>query len=103
MGAGASKEVGLPGADWIPELQFGGDWDRQLTESLRLYTNVDYFPSLQDFADFRVNTNTGLEFVVDAARDINFRMFALNRYDSTPPPGNQQNDIDYGMAIVVGF
>lgn len=103
MGAGASKEVGgIPG-EWIPELQFGADWDRQLTDTLRVYVNMDYFPNLEDFTDYRLNTNTGLEFVVDDARNINFRMFALNRYDSTPPAGNQENDIDYGMAVVVGF
>ena len=103
MGAGASREVGAPGDEWIPELQFGSDWDRQVTDTVRVYLNLDYFPNIEDFADFRINTNTGLDFVVDAERNINFRMFALNRYDSTPQPENQQNDIDYGMAVVVGF
>jgi putative salt-induced outer membrane protein YdiY len=103
FGAGASKEVGTPADDWLPELQFGGDWDRQVTDTLRLYANIYYFPNIEDFTDFRLNTNTGLEFVVDETRNINFRIFALNRYDSTPPAGNQQNDIDYGMAIVVGL
>ncbi len=103
LGAGASKEVGAPDDVWLPELQFGGDWDRQVTDTLRVYANVDYFPNVENFSDFRFNTNTGLEFVVDADRNINFRIFALNRYDSTPPAGNQQNDIDYGMAIVVGL
>ena len=103
MGAGASREVGAPSDDWIPELQFGGDWDRQVTDTLDVFVNVDYFPNMEDFSDFRLNTNAGLNFVVDAERNINFRIFALNRYDSTPPPGNQENDIDYGMAVVVGF
>lgn len=103
MGAGASNEVGGAGAGWIPELQFGADWDRQLTETLRAYVNLDYFPNLDDFGDFRLNTNAGLECVLDAEKNINFRVFTLNRYDSTPPPGNVANDIDYGMAVVVGF
>jgi putative salt-induced outer membrane protein YdiY len=103
FGAGASREVGGTPDEWIPELQFGADWERQLTETVRLYANVDYFPNVEDFADYRLNTRAGVDFVVDAERNINFRMFAFNRYDSTPPVGNVENDIDYGMALVVGF
>ena len=103
FGAGASREVGAVLDEWLPELQFGGDWERQLTDTVKLYATVDYYPNVEDFADYRLNSVGGLEFVVDAERNINFRMFAFNRYDSTPPAGNEENDIDYGMALVVGF
>jgi hypothetical protein len=98
-----SKEVGSANEDWSPELQIGGDWDRKLTDTIKVFAKVDYYPNVSDFGDFRLNTNAGLDFLVDAPRNINFRMFALNRYDSTPPLGNNENDIDYGMALVVGF
>lgn len=103
FGAGASKEFGIPNSDWIPELQFGGDWERQLTDTIRLFATFDFYPNASDFSDFRFVTNAGLEFLLDAERNINFRMFVLDRYDSTPPAGNQANDIDYGMAVVIGF
>ena len=103
FGAGASREVGGVLDEWIPELQFGGDWERQLTDTVKLYANVDYYPNIEDFADYRLNTRAGVDFVIDAERNINFRMFAFNRYDSTPSAGNVENDIDYGMALVVGF
>lgn len=103
LGAGASKEVGGTNEEWSPELQIGGDWERQLTETLKLYATSDYYPNFEDFSDFRLNTNAGLEFVVDAQRNINFRMFTFNRYDSTPEADNVRHDVDYGMALVVGF
>jgi putative salt-induced outer membrane protein YdiY len=103
MGAGASKEVGGLNDDWIPELQFGADWERKISETTRLYASCDYFPNIEDFSDYRINTNAGVDFLLDAERNINFRIFALNRFDSTPPAGNNQNDIDYGLALVVGF
>ena len=103
FGAGASREFGLPTSEWLPELQFGGDWERQLNDAFKLFATFDYYPNVTDFADFRFVTNAGLEFVLDAERNINFRAFVLDRFDSTPPPGNRDNDIDYGMAIVVGF
>ncbi|MFT5303747.1 MAG: putative salt-induced outer membrane protein YdiY [Mariniblastus sp.] len=103
FGGGASKEVGGVNDEWIPELQFGSDWERQLTETVKLFATVDYFPNIENFSDFRLNTRAGMEFVVDTTRNINFQMFAFNRHDSTPPAGNVENDIDYGMALVVGF
>lgn len=103
MGAGASREVGSVNNEWSPELQFGADWERRLTETTRVYASVDYYPNVSDFSDYRLNTNTGLEFVIDAERKINFKIFAINRFDSTPPTGNQENDIDYGMALGFGF
>ena len=103
MGAGASKEVGSVNDEWSPELQFGGDWERKLTDTTTVFATVDYFPNVSDFADFRVNTNVGCNFLVDAPRNINFRVFALTRFDSTPPPGTEKSDIVYGMALVFGF
>jgi putative salt-induced outer membrane protein YdiY len=103
FGGGASREVGGTNDDWSPELQLGADWERQLFESTKIYASFDYFPNVSDFGDYRLNTNTGLDFLVNEARNINFRIFAQNRYDSTPPPGNKASDLDYGAALVVGF
>ena len=103
FGGGASREIGSTNDDWSPELQFGADWERKVFDNTRLYATVDYFPNVSDFADYRLNTNAGLDFLVDASRNINFRIFAQNRYDSTPPTGNQESDLDYGAALVVGF
>ena len=103
FGGGASSEVGGASDAWSPELQFGADWERKVFDNTRIYATVDYFPNVSDFADYRINTNTGLDVLVDKRRNINFRIFAQNRYDSTPPAGNQESDLDYGAALVVGF
>ena len=103
IGAGASREFGGVNDEWLPELVFGLDWERQLTERTSLFINVDYFPNVEDFADFRLNTRAGFETLLDEALDMRLRMFVFNRYDSTPGPGFQENDLDYGMALVFGF
>jgi len=102
-GAGASKEVGAIIDDWIPELQFGADWEREITDTVKSYCSVDYYPSFKNFDEYRVNTTAGLEFLIDTERDINFRIFAFNRYDSTPPVGNVSSDLDYGFALAFNF
>ncbi len=103
FGGGASRQVGGVNDAWIGELQFGGDWERNLSDRTRLYASADYFPNVSDFSDYRLNTSGGIEFVVDETLNLNFRLFFLNIYDSTPEPANQSNDLDYGMAFVIGF
>ncbi len=103
FGGGASRQVGGLNDAWVPELQFGGDWERQLTDRTKVYASADFFPNVSDFSDYRLNTSGGLEFVLDEALNLSFRMFFLNIFDSTPEPGNQDNDLDYGMALVFGF
>ena len=103
FGGGASRQVGGVLDDWIPELQFGLDWERKLNDRTKIYASADFFPNLEDFSDHRLITNSGFEFVIDEGLNLNFRIFAINRYDSTPEPGDQENDLDYGMAIVYGF
>lgn len=105
FGAGASREVGAPAPldDWLPELQFGSDWERNLTDRIRLYSTIDFYPNVSDFSDFRLNTLGGVEYTLNEQRNINLRLFAFNRYDSTPAPGDTENDLDYGMALSVGF
>jgi len=83
FGGGASREVGSVNDDWDPELQFGADWERKIFDNTRLYATVDYYPNVSAFSEFRLNTNAGLDFLVDASRNINFRIFAQNRYDNT--------------------
>ena len=103
VGGGASREYGIPNTETIGEIQFGADWERQATDTFKLFASFDFFPNVSDFGDHRHITNAGLEFLLDAERNINFRTFVLNRFDSTPAPGDRSNDIDYGMAIVIGF
>ena len=103
FGGGASREVGSANENWSPELQFGADWERKLSEKTRLYANLDFFPNVSDFSDYRLNTNTGIDFLLDGERNINFRIFATSLFDSTPPPGNVKNDLSYGAALAVGF
>jgi putative salt-induced outer membrane protein YdiY len=102
-GAGASREVGGVNDEWIPELQFGLDWERRLTDRTKLFATVDVFPNVQDFSDYRANTEAGIETLLDEALDMRLRAFLLNRYDSTPDPGNVSNDVNYGLSLVFGF
>lgn len=103
VGAGTSREFGGANDDWIPELALGLDWERQLTARTNLFATVDFFPSFEDFNDYRLNTRAGFETLLDEALDMKLRTFVFNRYDSTPGPGFNANDIEYGLSLVFGF
>ncbi len=103
VGAGASREFGGVMDDWIPELQFGVDWERHLTERTRLFATTELFPNIEDFSDYRVNTRTGFETVLDPEIGMSLRAFVFNRYISMPDPGFQSNDVDYGLSLAFGF
>ena len=103
IGAGASREFGGANDEWLPELQLGWDWERHLTERTKLYSNVDYFPNLENFADYRLNVRAGFETLLDEALDMRFSLFIFNRFDSTPGVGFEENDLEYGSALIFGF
>ena len=103
VGGGASREVGGIDDDWIPELQFGLDWERHISERTRLFANTDMYPNVTDFGDYRINTQAGIETLLDPALDMRLRAFIFNWYDSTPDPGDTENSLDYGLSLVFGF
>lgn len=103
VGAGASREFGGTMDDWIPELQFGTDWERHLTKRTSVFATSDLFPNVKDFGDYRLNSRFGLETLVDPEIGMSLRAYVFNRFDSTPDPGFNANDIDYGLSLVFDF
>jgi len=84
----ARRERNLPNPRWTAFVQAQYEWDR--------------FKSF----DYRLALHGGLGFEVfkDEDRFLKLRrMFALHKYDSTPVAGDEETDLDYGLAIVVGF
>ena len=102
-GFGTSREFGGDLNDWVPELQFGMDWERKLSERTKVYAMVDYYPDWDDFVRYRVNTKAGIETMLDPSLGLSLRTFVLNRYNSTPDPGYQANDVDYGLSLAFDF
>lgn len=84
-------------------MQFGFDWERNLTKRTRLYTNFDLFPNVEELSDYRLNLRAGFETLLDEALDMRLRAFAFEQYDSQPGAGFNGNDLNYGLSLVFGF
>lgn len=99
FGAGASREFGGVDDEWVPEAVFGVDLEHQLTARQKIGAVMDYFPSWENFSDFRMITDAYWEFLLDEESDMNLRLSLLDRYDSTPN-GAEHNDVNYALLLL---
>ena len=102
FGAGASREIGAPIDDWIPEAVFGLEAERQLTSHQKLKGKIDYFPAWEDFGDYRIVTDLSWEILLDGTENLSLKLAATDRYDSTPQ-GAKPNDLYYSLLLLYKF
>jgi putative salt-induced outer membrane protein YdiY len=102
FGAGASKEIGAPDDDWIPEAVFGAAAERQLTSRQKVKGKIDYFPAWEDFSNFRLVSDLAWEILLDGTDNLSLKLAATDRYDSTPQ-GAKENDLYYSLLLLYKF
>ncbi|MBC8355165.1 MAG: DUF481 domain-containing protein [Planctomycetes bacterium] len=98
-GAGVSHEIGGPTDDWVAELVYGADFERQLTKRQKLSLTVDYFPEWGNFDNYRMVSDLGWEVLLDEEHNLNLKLSVNDRYDSTPN-GRKPNDINYALLLL---
>ena len=102
VGAGASREFGGLDDQWIPEALFGLDYRRKISRRQKLEATLDYFPSWENFADYRVVTDVSWEFLLDEETNLSLKLNLNDQYDSTPD-GARANDIFYSLLLLWKF
>lgn len=102
FGAGASKEIGSPDDDWIPEAVFGFEGDHQLSSRQKVKAKLDYFPAWNDFNNYRLVADVAWETLLDSSDNLSLRLSVTNRYDSTPQ-GAEPNDLYYSALLLYKF
>jgi hypothetical protein len=102
FGAGASREIGAPDDAWIPEALFGFDAERQLNARNKLKGKLDYFPSWEDFGNYRLVADAAWEILLDDTDNLSLKLAVTDRYDSTPQ-GAKPNDVYYSLLLLYKF
>ncbi len=102
FGAGASREIGAPIDDWIPEAMFAINAEHQLNARNKLTGRVDYFPDWGDFGNYRLVTDAAWQILLDDSENLSLKLAATDRYDSTPQ-GAKPNDIYYSLLLLYKF
>ncbi|MBT3375296.1 MAG: DUF481 domain-containing protein [Lentisphaerae bacterium] len=67
-----------------------------------LVTDITYTPSLEDFSDYRLNHESGIDFPL-ANENWKLRLAVSQEYTSLPPAGTERLDTGYFARIVFGF
>lgn len=85
------------GSDDHFALRLAYHYDRKLNDKVLLFHNLEYLPSFEDFSDYNLNTDIGLR------ADLTEKLFAEFkfelRYDSTPAPDNEKEDLRYLLGV----
>jgi len=102
FGSGVSREFGGPDRSWVPEANFGLDYERKITEHQTFSATSDYFPQWGKFEDYRLNTTVNWEVVLDEETNMSLKLSLLDRFDSTPN-GRKPNDITYSALLLWKF
>ena len=102
LGASASREVGGPNDEWIPELLLGVEYDHKIDDRQKVTFESTYYPDITDFENFRLNSKASWEMVINPDWGLSLKMSAIDRYDSTPS-GAAPNDLDYSFLLLWNF
>lgn len=102
LGFGGSQEFGSPDDDFHPEMDFGFDLEHCITKRQKIVASFDYYPTITEWSDYRVQGKVTYDFLIDPEWNITLRLGVLDRYDSTPQ-GKKPNDVDYFATLLWKF
>jgi len=78
-------------------LRFAYHFDKKLNDKVSLVHNVEYLPSVEDIGDFNLNADVGVRAQLTTNLFGEFK--AEWRYDASPAPGADENDLRYTVGV----
>ena len=82
-------------------LRAGEKFTHDFNEKTRVWQSLDIVPRVEDFADYVLNAEVGIE--TDLAQSLQLRMYVQDTYYSEPAPGRDGNDIKLFAGIKYKF
>lgn len=93
---GNGTDISAPAGD------FGIDHD-YTWENVKLINHIEFIPSFDDFADYRINHESSIEFPLGTSKAWKIRAGIAHRYHSEPSPGNNELDTNYFTRLVLSW
>ena len=85
------------GSDSHFAARFAYHVDKKINEKVKVFHNLEYLPSLEDIEDFNVNADAGLRATLV---DNMFGEAKVEwKYDATPAPGAEKNDLRWVLGV----
>lgn len=88
-------------SDGFPGLDFGLNLDWQFAEWGNLVTKINYIPSLNDFADYLIEHESGVDIPLGTADNWVMRLGLSNSYNSEPSGGRDKLDTTYFARLIL--
>jgi len=102
LGAGFSRKFGSTDDEYQPEGIGALDFSHRITDAQSIVVNAEYFPSLDNFDQYRTRTRAYYEIRLSDKTNLNLRFGVEHRYD-TDPGRREHNDLDYAATFVLRF
>lgn len=104
IGFGGYYEMGGSAEEkFIPEGLIGLNLKHKWTENTTIVAETTYYPSFDDFGEFRWDSSAGIEVVMDKESGMTLNAGVEHRHDSMPGTGTKPNDVEYYMGLGWSF
>ena len=94
------EKVGGTEDDYVI-LRVGEKFTFKISETARLWQSAEYLPQVDDFENFIVNFEVGIE--ADLSKSLSLRSFIQDTYDNVPAPDRKENDFKWVTAVAYKF
>lgn len=94
------KNYGTARTEYVT-LRVAERFERKLTETAKVWQLAEWLPKVDDFSDYRLNIEIGIEAAISKAFSV--RVVATDRYNSQPAAGRKYNDLLLVSALAYKF
>lgn len=84
-------------------LRFGEKFHHNLTEHARIWQTAELLPQVDDFNNYIVNFEIGIEADLSKSQKLTLRTYLDDTYNNVPAPGRKKNDAKLVTAIAYKF
>lgn len=95
------EQLGASASQGYLSVRIGETFTHKLSDRARLWQNVEFLPQVDDFNNFLVSGEIGVE--ADITEKMSLRTFIQDTYRNQPAPGRKSNDIKLVTAIGYKF
>jgi len=81
--------------------QLGVSWKWQITDQLLYTQKITIYPSLSEGGEFRLFWES--KFTTPIGERLDLELSIIDRYNSDPPAGVEENDLQITLALVISF
>lgn len=82
-------------------LRLAEELKHEFNDRVRLWQNLEFLPQVDDFDNFMVNFEIGVE--TKMTENLNMQAYIQNTYDNDPSRGRKENDVRLVTGVVYSF